>query len=337
MALDMRAMMELAPNFCACAFALIFAAVARFGPAKRKAAKPGPLYVGLLQEEEGREDDDDAAPYVVPSSSPLACRQALCYVLVAWAWIAAAWAGRREVVCLRSVGRGLVGVTWLLVTRGDAASTRRIFFGANGKTFLRALPRYQVSRLLPVAASIAFVATVGEVSATYRVSADYRDRLAPAVGRGAWRSSTTRAVGDAAFVAYAALVAGACWHAFFRWPRARLSRAPPTAEERAITLGGIAFLTWLEPCLDTGTRRPLDLADLGELGSFDGTEEQWRRFAKILGRAEAPRAAGDAPRRLYRRLWRLIMPQLAPFSALILTQTALNYARIFAFKVVSVF
>ena len=39
-------------------------------PAKRKAAKPGPLYVGLLQEEEGREGEADDRRGIHPCRGP---------------------------------------------------------------------------------------------------------------------------------------------------------------------------------------------------------------------------------------------------------------------------
>ncbi|EGB07540.1 hypothetical protein AURANDRAFT_119, partial [Aureococcus anophagefferens] len=94
----------------------------------------------------------------------------------------------------------------------------------------------------------------------------------------------------------------------------------------------VVLLTWLEPILAVGYRRQLQLEDLGEVSHFDRAGEQWRRFRAILGPYEAPQPADAPPRYLYRKLWRLVAPQLAAFSLMILAQAALNYLRIYAFK-----
>ncbi|KAH8053703.1 ATPase [Aureococcus anophagefferens] len=211
------------------------------------------------------------------------------------------------------------------VSAGDAAATRTLFFGADRKTPLRRAPRRDVGAMLPVAATAA-AATAAGVAVRGGPGA-LAAALAPL--RGAAPHGTQRAALDLLLAVGSASIAAATWSARFA---AALAKRPPTIEERGLSVPNVVLLTWLEPILAVGYRRQLQLEDLGEVSHFDRAGEQWRRFRAILGPYEAPQPADAPPRYLYRKLWRLVAPQLAAFSLMILAQAALNYLRIYAFK-----
>ncbi|KAH8066670.1 ATPase [Aureococcus anophagefferens] len=253
---------ELAPALAACVVALVFAVAAFTTSGGRRgkgfAVDDGALYTALLDDDEAKVAEDDGAadgPYVVPSRSRLACRQAAYYVACAWNAVAGAWFARRGTLDAAAAAPLVVALAWLL--------------------------RAALDLLL--------------------------------------------AVGSAS-------IAAATWSARFSPPRVALAKRPPTIEERGLSVPNVVLLTWLEPILAVGYRRQLQLEDLGEVSHFDRSGEQWRRFRAILGPYEAPQPADAPPRYLYRKLWRLVAPQLAAFSLMILAQAALNYLRIYAFK-----
>ncbi|KAH8056786.1 ATPase [Aureococcus anophagefferens] len=325
---------ELAPALAACVVALVFAVAAFTTSGGRRgkgfAVDDGALYTALLDDDEAKVAEDDGAadgPYVVPSRSRLACRQAAYYVAGAWNAVAGAWFARRGT--LDAAAPLVVTLAWLLVSAGDAAATRTLFFGADRKTPLRRAPRRDVGAMLPVAATAAAAATVAGLAV----------REAPAPSRRPSRRSSAAPRPTAP--------SGPPWTCC--WPsgprpsprrpgprtsrgRAALAKRPPTIEERGLSVPNVVLLTWLEPILAVGYRRQLQLEDLGEVSHFDRAGEQWRRFRAILGPYEAPQPADAPPRYLYRKLWRLVAPQLAAFSLMILAQAALNYLRIYAFK-----
>jgi len=212
------------------------------------------------------------------------------------------------------------------VSAGDAAATRTLFFGADRKTPLRRAPRRDVGAMLPVAATAAAAATVAGVAVRGGPGA-FAAALAPLL-RGAAPHGTQRAALDLLLAVGSASIAAATWSARFSRPRVALAKRPPTIEERGLSVPNVVLLTWLEPILAVGYRRQLQLEDLGEVSHFDRAGEQWRRFRAILGPYEAPQPADAPPRYLYRKLWRLVAPQLAAFSLMILAQAALNYLRI---------
>ena len=144
---------SLLPTVCACIFSWVFALGAAFGSGfgrwrKQVEDAEGSLYSTLLSEEtcdvEGR--------FVVPSRGPLACRQVLMCSCVIWSGIACAWAARKgEWHREGSLEHGLLALTWLGIVVGDASATHRLFFGADGSTFLRRTPKSDVSTCVPLA------------------------------------------------------------------------------------------------------------------------------------------------------------------------------------------
>ena len=114
---------ELAPALAACVVALVFAVAAFTTSGGRRgkgfAVDDGALYTALLDDDEAKvAEDDDAAdgPYVVPSRSRLACRQAAYYVAGAWNAVAGAWFARRGTLDAAAAAPLVVALAWLLVS-----------------------------------------------------------------------------------------------------------------------------------------------------------------------------------------------------------------------------
>ena len=117
---------ELAPALTACVVALVFAVAAFTTSGGRRgkgfAVDDGALYTALLDDDEAKvadaAEDDDAAdgPYVVPSRSRLACRQAAYYVACAWNAVAGAWFARRGTLDAAAAAPLVVALAWLLAS-----------------------------------------------------------------------------------------------------------------------------------------------------------------------------------------------------------------------------
>ena len=113
---------ELAPALAACVVALVFAVAAFTNSGGRRgkgfAVDDGALYTALLDDDEAKVADDGAAdgPYVVPSRSRLACRQAAYYVAGAWNAVAGAWFARSGTLDAAAAAPLVVALAWLLVS-----------------------------------------------------------------------------------------------------------------------------------------------------------------------------------------------------------------------------
>ena len=118
---------ELAPALAACVVALVFAVAAFTTSGGRRgrgfAVDDGALYTALLDDDEAKVADDEAkdddaadGPYVVPSRSRLACRQAAYYVACAWNAVAGAWFARRGTLDAAAAAPLVVALAWLLVS-----------------------------------------------------------------------------------------------------------------------------------------------------------------------------------------------------------------------------
>lgn len=114
---------ELAPALAACVVALVFAVAAFTTSGGRRgkgfAVDDGALYTALLDDDEAKVAEDDGAadgPYVVPSRSRLACRQAAYYVACAWNAVAGAWFARRGTLDAAAAAPLVVALAWLLVS-----------------------------------------------------------------------------------------------------------------------------------------------------------------------------------------------------------------------------